>query len=232
MFQWRDQKVMNKQVNIDAANESDSVETSKLSNDQEIDLDILLELGSIGAGHAATSLSDVIQQPVSIDVPKIHNLKAHMIPKFYNKHDVPTIGVNLQLMESNGCDILLMFELSEAKKIAAMMAMLSSIEELDPSTETSAINELANILIGSFLTAISDFIGITLLPTTPQSAVDTFDAILDSFLIKQSLLSESTLIFETRFKRQGEDAKCILMIFPSPELKEQLTQKSRVLFDV
>ncbi|HSV49637.1 MAG TPA: chemotaxis protein CheC, partial [Candidatus Acidoferrales bacterium] len=43
--------------------------------DAEIDLGILLELGSIGAGHAATSLSDVLQEPISISVPRIHTLK-------------------------------------------------------------------------------------------------------------------------------------------------------------
>lgn len=197
------------------------------SGEQQIDLGILLELGSIGAGHAATSLSDVLQQPISIDVPKIHSIEAHLIPKFYNRHDIPTMAVYLQLNEKYGCDILLMLELTEAKKIAAMMTMASSIEELDPTIEISAIHELANILIGSFLTAISDFVGVSLLPTTPQSVIDAFDAILDGFLIKQSLQLEKALIFETRFKRQGEDAKSILMIFPTQELKQLLVGKSK-----
>jgi chemotaxis protein CheC len=188
-----------------------------------------LELGSIGAGHAATSLSDLLQQPILIDVPKIHTVAPHLIQKFFNKHEMPTIAVYLQLRETYGCDILLMFELLEARKIAAMMTGESPIEGLDPAMETSAIHELANILIGSFLSAISDFVEMSLIPTTPESVIDTFDAIIDSFLIKQSMFSENALIFETQFKRQGEDAKCILMIFPSQELKDLLTQKSKVL---
>jgi chemotaxis protein CheC len=142
---------------------------------------------------------------------------------------VPTIAIYLQLTSKFGCDILLTFELTEAKKIAAMMTFANSIEELDPAMETSALHELANILIGSFLTAISDFLGISLLPSTPQSVVDNFDAIIDGFLIKQSMLAEDAMIFETRFKRQGEDAKCILMIFPSQELKELIAEKSKPL---
>jgi chemotaxis protein CheC len=142
---------------------------------------------------------------------------------------VPTMGIYLQLTESYGCDILLMLELEEAKKIAALMTFASSVEELDPTMEASAINELANIVIGSFLTAISDFVGMTLLPTTPQSVVDTFDAIIDGFLIKQSMLSENAMLFETQFKRQDNEVKSILMIFPSNELKELLIQKSKTL---
>jgi chemotaxis protein CheC len=195
---------------------------------QEIDSSIILELGSIGAGHAATSLSDIIQQPITIEVPRIHNIQPHLIPNFFDKHEVPTVAVYLQLNENYGCDILLMFELSEAKKIAAMMTC-SSLEELDPEMEKSAIHELSNILIGSFLSAISDFIGVSLMPTTPESSVDSFDAIIDGFLIQQSMKSEYAMIFETKFKRLDEDAKCVLMLFPSRELKEVLTEKSKQL---
>ena len=211
---------------IEATNKPQQTKTSENLNDQEIDPSILLELGSIGAGHAATSLSEILQQPITVEVPKIHNLQPHMIPSFYNKHEMPTVAVYLQLREKHGCDILLMFELMEARKIAAMMTCVSSIEELDPEMEKSAIHELANILIGSFLSAISDFIGVSLMPTTPESSVDTFDAIIDTFLIQQSISSESAMIFEAKFKRQDKDAQCMLMIFPSPELKDLLIQKS------
>lgn len=218
-------------MNVDLTAKSGNAGSAKLSVVGELNLDILLELGSIGAGHAATALSDILQQQILIDVPKIHQIQAHLIPNFYNKHEMPTMAVYLQLTSSYGCDILLMFELTEAKKIAAMMTFASSIEELDPTMETSAIHELANILIGSFLTAISDFTKVSLLPSTPQSAVDTFDALIDGFLIKQSMLDEEAMIFETRFKRQGEDAKCILIIFPRKEMKQLLSEKSKILIE-
>jgi chemotaxis protein CheC len=198
------------------------------SQDDEINLGILLELGSIGAGHAATSLSSVLQEPITIDVPKIHTIKPHLIPKYYNEHDTLTTAIYLQLSDKFGCDILLMFESMEAKKIAAMMAMCG-VNELDAEMEKSALQELANILIGSFLTSISDFTGVQLMPTTPETVTDVFDAIIDHFLIKQSMISDNALIFETRFKRNGEDAKCKLMIFPTDELKGMLVEKSRSL---
>ncbi len=222
---------MNKETNVNYTAQCSGISSFKPSDCEQVDLGILLELGSIGAGHAATSLSDVLQQTITIDVPRIHTIKPHLIPSFYNLHDVPTTAIYLQLMERHGCDILLMFESSEAKKIVAMM-MASTSEEVDPSMETSALQELANILIGSFLTSISDFIGIGLLPTTPETVSDTFDAIIDNFLIKQSMTSENALIFETQFRRNGEDAKSILMIFPSQELKDLLVKKSKTLIEV
>jgi chemotaxis protein CheC len=200
--------------------------------DTGIDLGILLELGSIGAGHAATSLSDVLQEPVSISVPRIHTLKPHLLPGFYDLRDRPTTAIYLRLAETYGMDILLTFEETEARKIAAMMNMCGSLAELDPAMETSALQELGNILIGSFLTSISDFIGLTLLPTTPETVTDGFDAILDNFLIKQSMDSENALIFETRFMRNGTDAKCILILFPTQELKSLLVEKSKSMIGI
>jgi chemotaxis protein CheC len=194
---------------------------------EEVDMSILLELGSIGAGHAATSLSDILQQPITINVPRIHTIDLHLIPGYFNLHDSPTTAVYLQLKDKYGMDILLMFEQSEARKIAAMMSMCGSVEELDAAMETSAIQELANILIGSFLSSISDFCGLSLMPTTPDLVTDGFDAIIDNFLIKQTMFSESAMLFETQFKRNGEDAKSILMIFPSSELKNLLIEKSK-----
>jgi chemotaxis protein CheC len=222
---------MTKEINQKVTYDGHTQEPNLL-NSQEADSGILLELGSIGAGHAATSLSEILQQPILIEVPKMLDIEPHLIPKFFNKHEMPTIAVYLSLRETYSCDILLMFELAEARKIAAMMSCLSSVEELDPFMEKSAIHELANILIGSFLTSISDFIGVQLMPTTPESMVDSFDAILDGFLIKQSISSENAMLFETRFKREGDDAKCMLMIFPSQELRQLMTEKSKILLGI
>jgi chemotaxis protein CheC len=207
---------------------SDLIANSNSSEDPT-DLGILQEVGNIGAGHAATSLSTVLQQEVSIDIPRICCLPPHLVGKYYNRGDMSTTAVLMQLTRDYECDILLMFEYSEAKKIAALMTMAPSVEELDESMEESAIQELANIVIGSFLTAISDFTGVQLIPTPPLRVVDTFDAVLDTVLVKQSMIAEKALVFDACFKRQGTDAKSILIIFPSPELKAILVNKSKAM---
>jgi chemotaxis protein CheC len=226
---------MNKQIEnaTGIACEKNVISCCTRSSNDGIDLGILLELGSIGAGHAATSLSDILQQQVLIEIPQIHRLSPYLLHQYYRRHDAPTTAVCMKLADSE-CDILLMFEAAEAKKIALMMTttMVPSLEELDQAMEASAIKELANILIGSFLMAISDFTGIRLLPSTPQLAVGTFASILDNFLVKQSMVSNEALIFYTYLKRAGADANSILMIFPNPQLQELLIEKSKELMGV
>lgn len=211
------------------ATENMGVVTDAYPSEDPTDLGILQEVGNIGAGHAATSLSTVLQQEVAIDIPRICAVPPHQVGKYFNRSDEPTTAVLMQLTRDYECDILLMFEYSEAKKIAALMTMAPSVEELDESMEESAIQELANIVIGSFLTAISDFTGVQLIPTPPLRVVDTFDAVLDTVLVKQSMIAEKALVFDACFKRQGTDAKSILIIFPSPELKTILVNKSKAM---
>jgi chemotaxis protein CheC len=190
------------------------------------DLEIFLELGNIGAGHAATSLSEIFQEPISIEVPKIHTIPRNLVPGFYKKHDTQMTAIYMQLRGEAPCEILLMFEVEEARKIAAMMNMCS-VEELDPEMEASAIEELGNIVIGSFLAALSDFTDVNLVPNPPQKSTDTFDALLDVFLVNQLLSSELAVIFDTQFKRSDGNISGVLMMFPSQDLQDQLTAKAK-----
>ena len=196
------------------------------------DLGIFLELGSIGAGHAATSLSEILQQQVSIDIPRICTVPPHMLPKFYHSHDMPATAVYMHLVQKLECHFLFIFEMPELKEITTLMTKAVFPRELEPSMESSAIEELGNILIGSFLTAISDFTGVSLVSTPPLLIGAPFDSIINDFVTKLSSASGEALVFDTCFKRAGAYyAPAQLMIFPSPELRELLIRKSSEIID-
>jgi len=191
------------------------------------DLGILLELGSIGAGHAATSLSEIVQQQVTIDIPRIGTIPPNMLPKFYHSQNMPATAVYIHLVEKLECHFLFIFEMPELKEITHMMTMSLHQKECESSMESSAIEELGNILIGSFLTAISDFTGINLVSTPPLLIGAPFDSVINDFVVKLSSTSGEALVFDTCFKREGGYyAPAQLMIFPGPELRELLVRKS------
>jgi chemotaxis protein CheC len=191
------------------------------------DFGILLELGSIGAGHAATSLSQILQQQVTIDIPRICTIPPNILPKLYHSHNMPATAVYMHLVEKLECHFLFIFEMPELKEITTMMTKNFFAEEGESSMESSAIEELGNILIGSFLNAISDFTGIKLVSTPPLLIGAPFDSIINDFVVKLSSASGEALVFDTCFKRAGGYyAPAHLMIFPSPELRELLIRKS------
>ena len=195
------------------------------------DLGILLELGSIGAGHAATSLSEILQQQVTIDIPRICSVPPNMLPKFYQHRDMPATAVYIHLEEKLECHFLFIFEMPELKEITNMMGLSLYPNGLESSMELSAAEELGNILIGSFLTAISDFTGVNLISTTPMLIGAPFDSIISDFVTKLSAGSGEAIVFDTCFKRMGDYSPAQLMIFPSLELRELLIRKSAEIID-
>ena len=206
-----------------------SIKTKNAPNTaaEKKDLGVFLEIGSIGAAHAASSLSEILQQPVTIDIPRIGTIPPNMLPKFYHSHNMPATAVYIHLVGKLECHFLFIFELPELKEITTLMTRSITPRECESSMESSAIEELGNILIGSFLTTISDFTGIKLISTPPLLVGAPFDSIVRDFVVKLSSASGEALVFDTCFKREGGYyAPAQLMIFPSPELRELLIRKS------
>ena len=201
---------------------------SKTVNSEEsvTNLEILLEIGSMGAGHATTTLSKVLHEPIKIEVPRVHMSPPHLVPRIYGKHDTVVAVIFMQLRDTANCDIMLIFEEEESKKIAALMTD-DVDDEVTPEMEMSAIEEMGSIVLCSFLNAMADFTLTKLVSTPPQLIIDSFDAVIDNLLIKQALCSEVAVIFDTRFKRYNSSTEGFLITFPSDKLQRMLAQKGK-----
>lgn len=191
--------------------------------------EILNELGSIGAGNAATALSKLIHRKISINVPNIHIVSPIKIPDILKFYDMHTVVVIEQLTANMECDLLLVFPVEEVKKLAVFLAQGLMDGELTESI--TFIEELGNIIIGNFLNAISDFTGIILQPAPPTHVVDLFDAILDMFLANISLQERDAILFDARMRCDEEDIHGAILMFISRELQEKLIERSEDWLD-
>jgi chemotaxis protein CheC len=212
---------------------NERVITSKIVNSSEsfTDLDILLEIGSMGAGHATTTLSKVLHENIKIEMPRVHISPPHLVPRIYGKHDTIVAAIFMQLRGTADCDLMLIFEEEESKKIAELMTDAIEDSEVTPEMERSAIEEMGSIVLCSFLNAMADFTLTKLVSTPPQLIIDSFDAIIDSLLIKQALCSEVAVIFDARFKRYNSSAEGFLITFPSDKLQRMLARKGKKWLD-
>lgn len=212
---------------------NERVTTSKTVNPNEnfTDFDILLEIGNMGAGHATTTLSKVLHEPIKIEVPRVHISPPHLVPRIYRKHDTIVAAIFMQLRDTAACDIMLIFEEEESKKIAELITDAVENGEVTPEMERSAIEEMGSIVLCSFLNAMADFTLTKLVSTPPQLIIDSFDAIIDSLLIKQALCSEIAVIFDARFKRYNSSTEGFIITFPSDKLQRMLAQKGKKWLD-
>ncbi len=208
------------------------VTTAKTVNSEDFtNLEILLEIGSMGARHATTTLSKVLHEPIKIDVPRVHMSPPHLVPRIYEKHDTMVAAIFMQLRNNADCDIMLIFEEEEARKIAELMTDDVTDGDVTTEMELSAIEEMGSIVLCSFLIAMADFTLTTLVSTPRQLIIDSFDAIIDNLLIRQALCSEVAVIFDTRFRRYNSSTEGFLITFPSDKLQSMLAQKGKEWLD-
>ena len=145
-----------------------------------------------------------------------------MVPGIYEKHDTVVAAIFMQLRGTADCDLMLIFEAEEAKKIGALMAAGT---EGTAEIENSAIEELGSIMLCSFLNAMANFTQTELMPTPPQLIFDAFDAVIDGLLLKQALCSDVAAIFDARFKRSNSSAEGFLIMFPSETLRQTFVEQ-------
>ena len=67
------------------------------------------------------------------------------------------------------------------------------------------MQELGNILSGSYLSALSDFTGLKIYPTVPSLSVDMVGAIVSFGLIEISHYSDEVIVIDTQIREEGEE---------------------------
>lgn len=144
---------------------------------KENQLDALREVANIGAGHAATALSLMIGSTIMITVPRINVARLQEMPPVVAKPDEPVAAVLLEMTGDLSGRTLLVFPKHAAVRLAAHLLHRPASADLGP-LEESAIKEAGNILSSAYMNALSDFMGMRLLPSPPSLEVDLSTEVL------------------------------------------------------
>ncbi len=185
-------------------------------NEEQLDA---LRAGNIGAGHASTALAQMIGKKVLINVSKASIVESEGITEAIGGAETMIVGVYLRLLGAAKGNSLLAFQEDHALKLANMML---GKEEQGTSVEVneerrSALKELGNILIGAYLTALSNFLGLSIICSVPYLAYDMAKAVLDLLAIDMSQQVEHALIIDTEFIISSQKLGGQFLIFFDPE---------------
>ena len=85
----------------------------------------------------------------------------------------------------------------------------------------SAMQEMGNILSGTYLSALSDFTGLKIYPTVPGLSIDMFGAIISIGLIELSQVSDHVIVINTTiFDDENENLESVhghFFLLPDPD---------------
>ncbi|AEB30672.1 signal terminating phosphatase of CheR-mediated methylation of methyl-accepting chemotaxis proteins (MCPs) [Carnobacterium sp. 17-4] len=185
-----------------------------------MELDVLKEVINIGGGHAATSLSQLIEKPVQMTVPVIEMMEYADVYEKIMPEETVIKAIIIKMMGDAEGVFLFTVDQQVSETIVAMM-----LPENTPYSEAmanSALQELVNILVNSFLNAVMKLMDANLITSVPIIIEDMFGAIMSSVYLEQSQYDDSIMIIKNEFYYLGDRLESSLYFVPKPGIIEKM----------
>ncbi len=163
--------------------------------------DALREIGSIGMGNATTALSKLLNSQVQLNLSNAQMIDiasmSSMMPS-----SMTLAGIMMDLRGDLNGTMMLLFDFNSAVTLSTMLVSGNSLEA-DPGMYESALNEIGNILAGSYLKNIYEFMGVKVVQSTPEIVVGDAQKVFAEIGDRLSEASADILNLETMFQVQG-----------------------------
>ena len=184
-----------------------------------VQLDVLQEVGNIGAGNAATALSELLNEKVDMTVPAV---KIVPFDEIFSSIDVESvvIGVIVRVLGDIPGNIL--FTLEKEVALNIISTLLGKEQQEITEIGTSALCEIGNIISSSFMNAIAKLTGLDARPSVPAVALDMMAAILSTTFIESGQFDEYVLDLETNFLQENQKIRGHFYYIPMPGSLEKI----------
>jgi chemotaxis protein CheC len=192
----------------------------------DLEIDAIREIASVGAGHASMALSSLTSKRVEVSFPGLSVCPLEGITTCIDKPEREVANIYLHIdgksldSEFEVCSMFLTFPIESALALAKMVQgdenTSGELSEMDRST----LMELGNILAGSYLTAIGDYMDIKLVESLPYLAADMLDSVVDPIVIRHASEIEYAFVLNTLLKIEDQQvAGYLVVLFFSPAQK-------------
>ena len=182
-----------------------------------LQLDAIREVGNIGAAHAATVLSQLLNRKVSMTVPQVNILPLAEACDFVGGQEEPMVGIYLRVFGGAPSKILYLFPEDKALFLAGLLIdEPEKCRNLLGEMEISALKEIGNILTGAYVYAFSTFTGINMLSSVPALAFDMVGAILNTILADLGEMGDYAVLIETKLMACDSSIDGHFFLIPDP----------------
>lgn len=191
----------------------------------EFQIDVLRELGNIGAGNAATSLSSMLNCRVDITVPVVKILSFREVTDALGGPEHTIIGLLVTLDgDVTGMIMFLMQEDFAQMILRNLLGIkIENFADLD-ELGYSALREISNIMAASYVNAVSQMTNLRINISVPDISVDMAGAILSVPAIYFADISDRIIFIEDQFETETDHALSHVLLIPEVEsLKKILT---------
>lgn len=177
------------------------MQTTHLSTLQK---DVLKEIGNIGVGNATTSLSTLLDQRVQMEVPSVRIVSFNEMIDLVGGPDHTVVALYFRIAGDAPGTVYFLLTVEEA---VTLVQQISPGMEFDLTNEDgtheyaqSVLQEVGNIITGSYLTALSDFLSLDMTYSIPYLSVDMVGALITVGLVQISEETDHAIIINTTIR--------------------------------
>lgn len=181
--------------------------------------DVLREIGNIGAGNATTALSQMINSKIDMKVPKVDLLEFKELSDIVGGAENLVVGILFTLEGQIDGMMMFMMDVEAARHLVEVLVGNSygSPSGEFSEMELSALNEIGNIIAGAYLSSLSSLTNILITSSVPYMAIDMSGAILSVPAIEFGKMGDRALLIETEFGDDIQSVNGYFILIPTIE---------------
>ncbi|HVO77724.1 MAG TPA: chemotaxis protein CheC [Methanomassiliicoccales archaeon] len=192
----------------------------------EVHQDALREMGSIGALHASSALSDLIGEEVGVSVSGCSIHMVETLPRAFGDPEAPVVGVYMDVSAGENGIILLVFSESTALQISDMVLHRSTAGHRTPDEDDLAVMaEVGNICASAYLSAIAEFLDIVMVPSPPGVATGMLAALLQYPAIMAARYTDFAVIIRTELALGTARHHGFILYIPDEDSQAKLQER-------
>ena len=176
-------------------------------------MDALKELANIGAAHSATTLSQMLDTQIGMNVPEINIVDISQVGELLTDELTTMVIFEIQGDIPHGGFLVLHFPRDSALRTATVMQGSRDADHPLSEMDQSAILEVGNIMISSFLSATSDLLGFMMLPSPPVLVVDMAHAAITSLIAQMTVEVDDVILFRVKLTSDEHRIAGNILIF-------------------
>ena len=162
-------------------------------------MDVLREIGNIGAGNATTALASMLQCRIDMNVPEVKLIEVDELAESLGGSQRVMTAIFLEVEGDITGDIIFLLEQGSARfLISKLMGMEVSGDFGE--MELSCIKEISNIIAGSYLNSLSTLTNLKIYPSVPHLQMDMVETILHTPAKENGAENDQILFIQTEFK--------------------------------
>lgn len=196
----------------------------------ELQIDAMGEVGSIGAGHAATALSQLLGAAVDIGVPDTRLLPVAEVPRVFGGPENLVGAVYSRLLGDLSGALLFIVPRHDLLALADLLrARVPGTSKSLGAAEEGVVVHAASVLQSAYVAAVARLTELSVLPAPPQFAFDMMGAILEHITAEAGMKADSALLIMTRFAAAETVVDAALFYLPDPDSLDVLLGKLGVV---